>query len=116
MKKGLLIDRVAVGLQLRTMRESFRLDNMDFSKKIHSSCSQLSKIECGHICPTVAWLEKFADGCGFSMHDLLIYLMDPVVGMLSDRFLAEIAPLVCRLTPRSREILIEVLKDLKENK
>jgi hypothetical protein len=116
MRNGLLIDRVAVGLQLRTMRESFRLDNVDFSKKIHSSTSHLSRIERGHLYPTIAWLENFADGCGFSMHDLVVYLMDPVVAMLSDKFLAEIASLVRQLKPRDREIVIEVLQDLRDRK
>jgi transcriptional regulator with XRE-family HTH domain len=110
-----VLDVKNLGPRLRAIRKETKLNSHLFSKRMHTSSAQLSRVENGSREVSISWLERFAEeGYGVSVRELLSRLESPTDNLIEDPFVVEIAPLVKFLSPRSREIILEVLRDLKE--
>jgi transcriptional regulator with XRE-family HTH domain len=111
-----MFDRAFLGTRLRQMREVRGYTSQQFARRINTSNTQISRIECGARSASVAWLEKFAEGCNLSMCELLDGLTNPTVDLLDDPFITEISKIMGVLTDVQRTVVLDVLKDLHDNR
>lgn len=110
------IDKVLVGRRVKGFRELAGLTRNQLARLMGvKCCHSLLLIENGRRMPSLGHLERLAEYCNSSMHEILERVVEPQESfLLRDEFIAEIAPLVKNISPRNRKILFEVLQDLQK--
>lgn len=104
-----------VAAQVREMRRAHHLSQRQLAGRMQVPRTYISKIENGKAIPTLGSLERLATALGVEMRQLVRDARsrrdEEVTAILSDPFLAEIAPLLPHLDSLHRTLFLSALRD-----
>ena len=118
-----------IGERIRTIREEKNLSQGDIEKRTGLLRTYLSRIENGHMVPSVDTLEKFARALGVPLHQLFYEGEEPpelarlpkratparIAFDRSERerrFLLNLSRLIARMKKRDRRLLLQVAQKM----
>lgn len=108
-----MIDKALFGRRVQDIREFNFLSCQQCAEALPTSRAHLSRVECGHRIPTLAWLEKFAEANKLTLSELMRLIAYGALEL--DPFLQEISTHVRQISEYNRRIVIEVLVMLEQN-
>jgi transcriptional regulator with XRE-family HTH domain len=104
-----------VAAQVRDLRRARHLSQRQLAGRMQVPRTYISKIENGKAIPTLGSLERLALALGVEVRHLVRDARsrrdEEVAAILSDPFLAEIAPLLARLDSLHRTLFFGALRD-----
>jgi transcriptional regulator with XRE-family HTH domain len=120
-----------VGQRIRQLREQKGLSQVDLQKASGLRTSYISRVDHGHIVPSLETLQKFATGLDLPLYRLFYEGEEPpptphltprrtleelaeelAIGGLRAKFLRKFRKLLSRMTESDRTFLLEVAKKL----
>jgi transcriptional regulator with XRE-family HTH domain len=108
-------DDLQVAAQVREMRRARHLSQRQLAGRMQVPRTYISKIENGKAIPTLGSLERLATALGVEVRRLVRDARsrreEEVETILSDPFLAEIAPLLPHLDSLHRTLLLGAVRD-----
>ena len=119
---------VLIGAQLRRLRKERGMSQRDLGQKTGLQCGYISRVENGHIVPSLESLERLANGLGIQLWELFYtgkhwhsshYLIDSH-GHVQERgkagrearFLLKLRPFLGRIPEKDRAVLLSFAKRL----
>ena len=114
LSKMQVIDGARVGSLIKQIRQQAGLTTVKLASSTVTCRSYLSRIEMGHMIPSIGWLERFSEATGTSLKQFAETLTDPYRILFSDPFVRETASCIKRISPYNRKIILEVLIDLTQ--
>jgi transcriptional regulator with XRE-family HTH domain len=108
-------DDLQVAAQVREMRRARHLSQRQLAGRMQVPRTYISKIENGKAIPTLGSLERLATALGVEVRRLVRDARsrreEEVEAILSDTFLAEIAPLLPHLDSLHRTLFLGAVRD-----
>lgn len=84
----------------------------ELARRISSTRQHIFNAERGNTVPTIGWLEKFSEGCGFTVGQFIEGLESTEFYLSKDPFIVEIASMMKHLSISDRRNIMEVVKKL----
>ncbi len=107
---------IQIAAQVREVRLEHRLSQRQLANRMRVPRTYISKIENGKAIPTLSSLERLAFALGVEVRRLVRDArgrrQEEVTSILSDPFLAEIAPLVPGLDSLHRALFLGAVRDM----
>ena len=101
-----------VARAVRDLRRRRNLSQRQLAGRMQVPRTYISKIENARAVPTLSSLARLAEALEVHMTELLADRRDAARDVLSDPFMAEIAPLLLKMDPMHRTVLLAQVREL----
>lgn len=100
-----------IGVTLTELRKVRNISQRQLAARMGCPRTYVSKIENGKATPTITSLARFAQALGVTIS---AFICDPSMRLMTDPFLAELAPLVSKLDTTQQAVVLKTIRQLTQ--